>query len=586
MTYSSNEDFEHIAELLDSILNGSTEYAIIATDLEDKIVLWNRGAEHIYGSSSGEMLGKLTPINLHSKDIIDKNILYSLDNSSHSNTIDYKINAIRKDGLSIPLSVTVTPRVNLSGNTIGYLIIARDITKAREQEQFRDVLLEIAHVVTSSIDTNEMCSHVVNVISSFLDIPIIFICIFDGSSNQLTIGSQVGLCENCSSHSCVFQDEQNEVSPNMLDCFSSYSQLTINSGNLKEHVIYEYINPEINVYEENTSIIHIPLISDIALIGLLHIVVSKSRRDFLLTETQVLSLIANEISAGIQRKRLEEEIKQYAVNLEKMVKERTDQLREKDAQLVQSGKLATLGEMATGIAHEINQPLGGINLMAQGLLMAKQKGKLSNGLLDEKLNSIVDQIDRITKIINHLRTFARQSNNSRQEIRVNNPIMDVFKLVGQQLENRNIEVELDLAVKLPAVLAEHNMLEQVFLNIITNARDAFDGFEQTINNLRKRVNNPDWVNNWHKKIIIRSYCDNDNVYIEFIDNAGGIPDLIVQKIFEPFFTTKEVGKGTGLGLSISYGIIKEFSGSIEVESVEMKGCKFTIKIPALKINES
>lgn len=583
MNYSSHENFEHIAELLDSILNASTEYAVIATDLENKVVIWNKGAEQIYGYSSGEMLGKQTPNNLHSKDLIDKDILYSLENTFHSNSLEYRVNALRKNGETLPLSVTVTPRVNLNSETIGYLIMARDITKAREQEQFRDVLLEIAHVVNSSKDTKELCSHVVNVISSFLEIPVIYICIFDSSNNQLFIDSQVGLCQDCESHSCVFLPDQIDVPPEKFDCYSSYSQLTINSGNLKEHVIYEFIDTSNNINNDDNSIIHIPLISDIALIGLLHIVVSKSRKDFLLTQTQVLSLIANEISAGIQRKRLEEEIKQYADNLEKMVKERTDQLREKDAQLVQSGKLATLGEMATGIAHEINQPLGGINLMAQGLIIAKGKGRLNSELLDEKLNSIVDQIGRITKIINHLRTFARQSSNSRQEIKVNNPIMDVFKLIGQQLVNRNIDVEQDLAVKLPSVLAEHNMLEQVFLNVITNARDALDDFEGLVNTLRNKKDKPDWVDNWHKKIIIKTYCDGDTVCIDFIDNAGGIPDSIIQKIFDPFFTTKEVGKGTGLGLSISYGIIKEFNGSIEVESKEKKGTKFSIKFPVYKV---
>jgi C4-dicarboxylate-specific signal transduction histidine kinase len=197
--------------------------------------------------------------------------------------------------------------------------------------------------------------------------------------------------------------------------------------------------------------------------GILHIVIPSSRKNLLLTETQVLSIIANEISAGIQRKRLEEEIKQYAYDLERLVQERTDQLRVKDAQLVQSGKLATLGEMATGIAHEINQPLGGISLIVQGLQRAKNLGKLNDEILDEKLKSIIEQIDRINKIITHLRTFARQSKEAHQPISVSVPLLDVFKLIGQQLENKNITIETYISEEVPMVVADHNKLEQVFL---------------------------------------------------------------------------------------------------------------------------
>jgi C4-dicarboxylate-specific signal transduction histidine kinase len=282
------------------------------------------------------------------------------------------------------------------------------------------------------------------------------------------------------------------------------------------------------------------------------------------------------------KKTCEEEIRQHANNMENIVKERTDELREKDTQLVQSGKLATLGEMATGIAHEINQPLGSISLMVQGLQMAKKRDKLNDDLLTEKLSSIIDQIDRINKIITHLRTFGRQSGNSNHEVTVNGPLIDVFKLIGQQLKNKNITIETYLTEDVPPVLADNNKLEQVFLNIISNARDALEEYEQVIDKIRKSENPPAWANSWSKKIILRTYTRERFVFIEIADNAGGIPKSIVNKIFEPFFTTKEVGKGTGLGLSISYGIIKDFGGTIEVESEEDEGSKFIVKLPVHK----
>ncbi|MFZ5986260.1 MAG: PAS domain-containing sensor histidine kinase [Bacillota bacterium] len=581
MSFQRVTDKNQSSELLDSIIMSSIEYAIIATDIDNKIVLWNKGAELIYGYSQNEMIGKQIPSNLHRKGSIDSEFLLLVDSTLKSNLIDHKMNALRKDGTMLPVSITVTPRINKDNDIVGLLIMVRDITKYLHQEQFRDVLNEITHLVNSSQSIDEMCFSVCSTISSFLDIPAVFICLFDYLSNNFYVSSQVGLCSKCAEHTCSYLSDENDVPGNRRGCFETYSQLTINSDKLEDHAILNYIDRE-DLKKGDNAVIHIPLTSDASLIGILHIIVSTSRKEFLLTETQILSLIANEITAGVQRKRLVEEIKEYADNLEKMVRVRTQQLREKDAQLIQSGKLATLGEMATGIAHEINQPLGGISLITQGLILAKSRNKLNDDLLLEKLNAIVEQVERINKIIGHLRTFARQSDDSKKEIDIKQPLDDVFKLIGEQLVKRNIAVELELEDNLPSILADHNKLEQVFLNLIGNARDAIGELERIGRKLKGEGEVLKWVESLDKKIIIKGYSDKENVIIEIIDNGIGIPKPIIHKIFEPFFTTKEVGKGTGLGLSITYGIVKEFDGTIEVESVEMRGSKFIIKFPVYK----
>ena len=217
-----------------------------------------------------------------------------------------------------------------------------------------------------------------------------------------------------------------------------------------------------------------------------------------------------------------------------MVKTRTDQLREKDAQLIQSAKLATLGEMATGIAHEINQPLAGISLITQGLILAKVRNVLNDRLLFEKLNAIIEQTERINKIIGHLRTFARQSDQTKKEIDIKKPLFDMFKLIGEQLIKRKITVETNIEDNLPPILADHNRLEQVFLNIITNARDAIEEL---------RMKNPDKKDG---KITINAYSQKTTVVIEIIDDGIGISEKVKEKVFEPFFTTKDVDKGTDL----------------------------------------
>lgn len=580
MRYHNNnhQTPEQIDELLHSILDGSTEYAIIATDLENNIILWNRGAELIYGYSPSDMIGKQIPLALlHKNTVLDDDVLFPDTTIFHSRTVDHRLIAVRKNGSIVPVSVTVTPRIS-KGNAVGYLIIVRDITKLKLEEQFRNVLIDITHLVNSSNDVTKMCDSIVDSISDYIEVPIVFICIFNNSSNAFSIVSQTGLCKNCDSHHCIYTLNESCVPSEKSACFTTYSQLSINSENLLSHSISDYVSVK-GLDLDSQSIIHVPLLSDVALIGLIHIVVPTYRKHLLLGETQILGLIANELAAGIQRKKLERENVQYSENLERMVATRTDELRQKDAQLVQSGKLATLGEMATGIAHEINQPLGAINLMAQGLILAIKKNKCSNELLNDKLSSIVEQIDRISKIIAHLRTFARQSTNIKQATSVNNPTEDVFKLMGEQLKTRNISVILNLSENLPPVLADHNKIEQVLLNILGNARDALDEFENEIKSLDNLSNAPDWLKQWTKKISVRTYLEDNYVCISVVDNASGINPKIIDKIFEPFFTTKEVGKGTGLGLSISYGIIKEFDGTIEVVSEIMQGSTFTVKIP-------
>ena len=145
----------------------------------------------------------------------------------------------------------------------------------------------------------------------------------------------------------------------------------------------------------------------------------------------------------------------------------------------------------------------------------------------------------------------------------------MFKLIGEQLIKRKITVETNIEDNLPPILADHNRLEQVFLNIITNARDAIEEL---------RMKNPDKKDG---KITINAYSQKTTVVIEIIDDGIGISEKVKEKVFEPFFTTKDVDKGTGLGLSITYGIVREFNGIIEIESKEMQGSKFIIKFPAI-----
>jgi signal transduction histidine kinase len=449
-------------------------------------------------------------------------------------------------------------------------------SKEQILEKFMHIIVEIDHLINQNQELDQMTLEILKLLQDYLDIPAAFICLHCNDVKSLQLYSQVGLCTQASAQ-CNPKAKSSCNTFFYEKCFDSYIHCSLYVESVPRE---ELIRNELfkSGFTDDYCMVHIPILSDIEILGLLHVLIPERQKKLFIDETSILSLVAGKIGSGLVRKKLEIGLQHYADNLEKIVQRRTDELREKDAQLIQSGKLATLGEMATGIAHEINQPLGAISLIVQGLQKAKEVGKLTDDLLHDKLKSIHSQVDRINKIIQHLRIFGRNAPLSLDKTNINKPMTDVFELIGRQLENHSILVEFYLDSGL-FVCADNNRLEQVFLNIIGNARDALDEYEKTVEQYRQMSNPPAWAANWQKKIIIRSFRRANRVIVEIQDNAGGIPKDILDKIFEPFFTTKEVGKGTGLGLYISYGIIHDLGGEINVNTTIGIGSVFSVTLP-------
>ena len=244
-----------------------------------------------------------------------------------------------------------------------------------------------------------------------------------------------------------------------------------------------------------------------------------------------------------------------------------------ELQLLQSAKMATLGEMATGVAHELNQPLNNIGLLASRMVMKLPKLELEadhREFYRDRLSKVRKQVERASKIIDHLRTFGRPSGMELASLGVPDVLHGVVDLLGEQLEAHGIQVQLDLPGELPPAIADEGQLEQVVLNLLVNARDALDALPAEDDRPRriklgaKRCRQP--------KSGEPAVC----VYVE--DNGCGIPSEELERIFDPFFSTKEVGKGTGLGLSISYGLVRGFEGQLEVQSEVGRGSTFTIRL--------
>jgi len=240
-----------------------------------------------------------------------------------------------------------------------------------------------------------------------------------------------------------------------------------------------------------------------------------------------------------------------------------------DAQLIQASKMATLGEMSAGVAHELNQPLSVIKTSASFIAKKISRNEsVDPDILRDLADEMDSQVDRASLIINHLRQFGRKTDIRKMNVQLNDCIRGTFTVLGRQLEVHGVKVELHLDAELPPIRGDSNRLEQVFLNLIMNARDAMDEKEA----LRGK--------GVEKVLEISSFRENDEVVVTISDTGLGMSEEVKEKIFEPFFTTKPVGKGTGLGLSISFGIIRDYDGNIDLESVEGQGTTFRIRFPA------
>jgi C4-dicarboxylate-specific signal transduction histidine kinase len=239
---------------------------------------------------------------------------------------------------------------------------------------------------------------------------------------------------------------------------------------------------------------------------------------------------------------------------------REQELREKQEQLIQAGKLATLGELTTGVAHELNNPLNNIGLYLGNMADHVRLGELDADDILEDVEKAQRQVGKASEIISHLRTFGRAAVTSREPVLLRDVILSALSLLQEQLRLRQITVELALPDPGPSVSGNAIQLEQVLVNLLTNARDA-----------TAEASN--------REIGVAVERRKDHVAILVRDSGPGIPPGLESRIFDPFVTTKDVGLGTGLGLSIAYGIVKDHDGEILVANVPGSGAEFTVVLP-------
>jgi two-component system phosphoglycerate transport system sensor histidine kinase PgtB len=265
-------------------------------------------------------------------------------------------------------------------------------------------------------------------------------------------------------------------------------------------------------------------------------------------------IMVEDVSSKIE---LEKQLIQNHIELQKAF----EQLKVTQGALIQAGKLASLGELSSGIAHELNQPLQAIMGFSQELQHMEKLSETGT----EFLGDIVGASKKMAEIIRSLRSFAREAGEELSATSVDEAVREAVKLMKHQLMSKGIDIEVACDENLPMVTANPIQLEQVMMNIIANARDAIEQAKRTQGKIKVQISN-----------------GAESILVKVVDNGCGMDSKTKEKIFDPFFTTKEVGQGTGLGMSISYGILKKIKAEIKVDTVLDQGSEFTITIPSIK----
>ena len=459
----------------------------------------------------------------------------------HGSVKDFEFDIRRKDGEIRTVSESSTAVRDASGNVIAYQGFLLDVSERRRAEhQIRRrnrelvVLNSISETLSYSLDLNDSMQRALRQIQELFELDAGSLYLFDRDDVTLR---RVGAVGHRSEFAKAFPPVV--IPPELMHQFrSTHATFLSLQGLPLPGVIREILKKE-----EVVSAYVVTLWSKEKIIGAL-VVASRSIREFSAADTSLLIAVGSQVASAVDRSRLYEETRQAYENL-----------RRTQEQLLHSEKLAAVGQLISGVAHELNNPLTAILGYSQLLTSSGEVGAQALDYSDK----LYRQAQRTHRIVQNLLSFARQHKPERIPVQLNAIIEDTLALRDYDLRMSQIRVHLELARDLPEVPADPHQLQQVFLNLINNAVDAI---------LETGTEGDIWV---------RSGFDGNQAFLEFQDTGPGVKDA--SRVFDPFYTTKPVGKGTGLGLSICYGIISEHGGTILVRNEPQGGATFRIELP-------
>jgi PAS domain S-box-containing protein len=621
-----------------AVLDSASHMAIVATDKQGLIIVFNKGAENLLGYTAGEVIGKLTPLVFHDpQELQDKSALAGPGPKRPVEGIDLFFHFamqpdqeqrewtyLHKDGTAFPVTLSINPLRDPDGMVNGFLFIATDITeKKRSEIALRE----------SERNYRLLINNIPNVV--FKGYPDGSIDFFDDKVEAITgYPKELFLSKTLKWTDLIITEDRTQAKKQFIDALKTHRQyireyrirkrdgdivwlqassqilcdengqidfisgafLDITERKMAEAALHDSEEKYRSLFDSGPNPIFVLEPADMRILD-----VSPAALDaYGYTKDELIGRTFSELgqfevndagqppdatvsmadSCFINQKarHLKKDGTPFYIRVkacpikyqdrEALILAATDitEAIEKDAQLFQSSKMTTLGEMSAGIAHELTQPLNAIKIGNDYLKRKIEKGHpITSQELDRVASAVTGQVQRASEIINRLREFGRKPDFKKEPVNINTIITDVLKIIGQQLSLNNINVSYHLADNLPTILANSNRLEQVLFNLVTNARDAIGQLPDNAGSINTR------------NIVIETYGDNDDVVCAVADTGSGIPEENRDKIFEPFFTTKEVGKGMGLGLAITYGIVRDYGGNITVKSKVGKGTRFEMR---------
>ena len=459
----------------------------------------------------------------------------------HGSVNDFEFEIRRKDGELRIVSESSTAVRDATGNVIayqGFLLDVSDRRRAEQQIRRRNrelmVLNSISETLSSTLDLNDSVHRTLRQIVELFEIDACSLYLFEKDEVTLRRLAAVGHRSEYARNMPAFA-----VSPELIQQLCSTHATFISALGLPLPGLVR----EVLRKEGLASVYVVTLWSKDKLIGGV-VVGCRAARDFTAADISLLIAVGSQIASAIDRSRLYLETRQAYENL-----------RRTQEQLLHSEKLAAVGQLISGVAHELNNPLTAILGYSQLLTSSGEIGQRALNYVDK----VYKQAQRTHRIVQNLLSFARQHKPERALVRLNSIIEDTLALRDYDLRMSQIQVSLELSDDLPEVSADPHQLQQVFLNLINNAVDAILEVEK-VGELR-----------------VRTGVEDHQVFAEFTDSGPGVKDA--SRVFDPFYTTKPVGKGTGLGLSICYGIITEHGGRILVKNGLQRGATFRIELP-------
>ena len=482
------------SEILNSILDSATHTAIVVTDFDGKIIVFNQGAANLFGYAPEEAKDRYLPELTFSKEDQKTHLFEQIvERVKNEGWTEETLLRKHKNGHVFPAMSTITCLKEVKGHSRGVLEITQDVPNLfRLEKELKDSKNFLENILASSINaivTTDHKGHITYANRAFKELI--------GLRGHQIIGQHI---------STYYKDGINQARQIM----SKLKEF----GRIRDYEFDIRVGDKIIPIRTSDTLLYDDYGEIVGTMGVFQDITTRKRLSEKLSATQ--------------------------------------------AELIQAVKIRALGDLVTGVAHEINNPL-----MASDTFLHLLENETGNSPELKKRVSLIKECNRrIQNIVKKLREFSRQSKFEFTAMDVNDAVLSVLAITRQQLLNQGIEVGLRSSENLPRVLGDKNQIEQVLLNIISNARDAMEGCSQKVLAIQTDLSQK-----------------GQQVEIRVSDTGRGMTTEEIEQIFNPFFTTKDSDKGIGLGLSISYRIIDAHQGKIKVKSKLNKGTTFIIRLP-------